>query len=55
MQLDYGRVIIGLLAFSIFSYEGFRQMYRAKHVDRLERKARYRQTWLRAFAESRCD
>ena len=36
-QLDYRRVIIGLLAFSVFTYEGFRQMYRAKHVDRLER------------------
>ena len=36
MQIDYRKVIVGLLAFGVFTYEGFRQMYRAKHVDRLE-------------------
>jgi hypothetical protein len=36
MQTDYREVIVGLLAFGVFTYEGFRQMYRAKHVDRLE-------------------
>jgi hypothetical protein len=36
MHLDYQRVIIGILAFSLFTYEGFRQMYRAKHVNRLK-------------------
>ena len=40
MQVDYPRIIIGLLAFSVFTYEGFRQMYRAKHVDRLEREGK---------------
>ena len=36
MHIDYRHVIIGVLAFGVFTYEGFRQMYRAKHVDRLE-------------------
>jgi len=40
MQVDYPRIITGLLAFSVFTYEGFRQMYRAKHVDRLEREGK---------------
>jgi hypothetical protein len=33
-------VIVGVLAFSVFTYEGFRQIYRAKHVDRLEREGK---------------
>ena len=37
MHIEYGKLIIGLLVFTVFTYEGFRQMYRAKHVDRLER------------------
>lgn len=40
MHIDYRRLIIGVLAFSVFTYEGFRQMYRAKHVDRLEREGK---------------
>ena len=40
MHIDYRRVIIGVLAFSVFTYEGFRQMHRAKHVDRLEREGK---------------
>jgi hypothetical protein len=40
MHIDYRRVIIGVLAFGVFTYEGFRQMHRAKHVDRLEREGK---------------
>jgi len=40
MHIDYRRVIVGVLAFSAFTYEGFRQMYRAKHVDRLEHEGK---------------
>ena len=40
MHIDYRKVIVGLLAFGVFTYEGFRQMYRAKHVDRLEREGK---------------
>jgi hypothetical protein len=40
MHVDYRNVIIGLLAFGVFTYEGFRQMYRAKHVDRFEREGK---------------
>jgi predicted anti-sigma-YlaC factor YlaD len=40
MHIDYRRVMVGVLAFSVFTYEGFRQMYRAKHVDRLEREGK---------------
>jgi hypothetical protein len=40
MHIDYRRVIVGVLAFSVFTYEGFRQMYRAKHVDGLEREGK---------------
>ena len=54
MQVDYPRIIIGLLAFSVFTYEGFRQMYRAKHVDRLEREGKIPSDILRGFVESRC-
>jgi hypothetical protein len=38
--MNYGKLIVGLLAFGVFTYEGFRQMYRAKHVDRLEREGK---------------
>jgi hypothetical protein len=40
MHIDYRSVTIGVLAFSVFTYEGFRQMYRAKHVDKLEREGK---------------
>ena len=40
MHIDYRRVIVGVLAFCVFTDEGFRQMYRAKHVDRLEREGK---------------
>jgi hypothetical protein len=38
--MNTGRIVVGLLGFAVFSYEGFRQMYRAKHVDRLEREGK---------------
>jgi hypothetical protein len=33
-----GNLIIGVVAFVVCDYEGWRQMYRAKPVDRLERE-----------------
>jgi hypothetical protein len=38
--MNTGRIVVGLLGFAVFSYEGFRQMYRAQHVDRLEREGK---------------
>ena len=32
--------IIGVVAFVVCVYEGWRQMHRAKHVDRLEREGK---------------
>jgi hypothetical protein len=38
--MNYGKIIVGVLAFAVFTYEGFRQMHRAKHVDELEREGK---------------
>jgi hypothetical protein len=35
-RVPIGNLIIGIVAFGLFAYEGWRQMHRAKHVDRLE-------------------
>ena len=40
MHVDYRRVIIALLGFVVFTSEGCRQLYRARHVDRLEREGK---------------
>ena len=37
-HISIGRFVIGLVALVVFVYEGIRQMYRAKHVDRLEER-----------------
>jgi hypothetical protein len=37
-RIPIGNLIIGVVAFVVCVYEGWRQMYRAKHVDRLERE-----------------
>jgi hypothetical protein len=39
-RIPIGNLIIGLVAFVVFAYEGWRQMHRAKHVDRLEREGK---------------
>ena len=39
-HISIGRFVIGLVALVVFVYEGIRQMYRAKHVDRLEREGK---------------
>lgn len=36
-HISIGRFVIGLAALVVFVYEGIRQMWRAKHVDRLEK------------------
>ena len=38
-RIPIGNLIIGVVAFVVFVYEGWRQMHRAKHVDRLERES----------------
>jgi hypothetical protein len=39
-RIPIGNLIIGAVAFVVFGYEGWRQMHRAKHVDRLEREGK---------------
>lgn len=39
-RIPIGNLIIGVVAFAVLVYEGWRQMYRAKHVDRLEREGK---------------
>ena len=39
-RMNSPRIVVGLLGFAVFTYEGFRQMYRARHVDRLEREGK---------------
>jgi hypothetical protein len=35
-HITVGNLVIALLAFAVLTFEGCRQLYRAKHVDRLE-------------------
>ena len=37
-HVPIGNWIIGIVVFVVCVYEGWRQMHRAKHVDRLERE-----------------
>jgi hypothetical protein len=39
-RIPIGNLIIGVVAFVVCVYEGWRQMHRAKHVDRLEREGK---------------
>jgi hypothetical protein len=39
-HISIGRFVIGFAALVVFVYEGIRQMYRAKHVDRLEKEGK---------------
>jgi len=40
MRIPVGNLIIGVAAFAVFTFEGCRQIYRARHVDRLEQEGK---------------
>jgi hypothetical protein len=42
MNIPIGNRVIGVAAFAACTFEGCRQIYRAKHVDRLEQEGKIR-------------
>lgn len=40
MSVDYRSVIVGVLALVVFVHQGFRELYLAKNVDKLEHEGK---------------